>query len=192
MNFYTGNSAGTWTLQICDRANNTGGTFNRAELTLISATGTTTSCASRMTYDWGANGNNNAFTNTTISNTTITNTATIDYGGAGDQNTMIANGQYNFRTNTATFSGRAGTYGFYMDAINQVANPVDSETIMERATFTLSPAARDLSSRSPIATGPTATRRPDAGLRFRLERQPGAVDGDRRHGERKCRLLGRG
>ncbi len=70
---------------------------------------------------------------------------------------MIANGRYNFRTNTATFSGMAGTYGFYMDAINQVANPVDSETIMERATFTFPLRRATSPSRSRIAIGRTAT-----------------------------------
>lgn len=142
MNFYTGNSAGTWTLQICDRTTGTGGTFNRAELTLISAAGTTTTCASKMTYDWGSNGDNAAFSNTTINNTTITQSATTDYGGAGTQNTGLP--RYNFRTGTGTFSGQSGNYGFYMDAQNVVGATADSETIMERASFTFSPSARDL------------------------------------------------
>jgi subtilisin-like proprotein convertase family protein len=140
--FYTGSSVGTWTLRLCDVTAGTTGTFNRAQLMLRSAAGTTTSCASRMTYDWASNGNNAVFTNTTISNVTLTQTATVDYGGAGFNNTTLP--RYNFRTGTATFSSHAGNYGFYMDAVNQVGGGVDSETIMERASFTFSPPSRDL------------------------------------------------
>ena len=106
MNFYTGNSAGTWTLRVCDDVSANNGTFNRAELTLISTTGTTTSCTSRMTYDWATNGNNQAFTSATTGNVTLTQSATIDYGGAGTQS--LSNPvRYNFRTSTATFSSMA-------------------------------------------------------------------------------------
>ncbi len=142
MNFYTGNSAGTWTLQICDTAALDSGTFNRAQLMLESSASTTTSCASGMTYDWGANGNNAAFSNTTVGNTTLTQTAAIDYGGAGTQNLGLP--RYNFRTGTGTYSSHTGYYGFYMDACNQIGTGADSETIMERVTFTFSPTSRDL------------------------------------------------
>ena len=108
--FYTGNSAGTWSLQICDNVAATNGTFNRAQLTLFSSPGATTTCASRMTYDWGSNGNNTAFTNTTLSNVTLTQSATNDFGGAGFNNTTLP--RYNFRTGTGTFSGHTGQYGF--------------------------------------------------------------------------------
>lgn len=143
MNFYTGNSAGTWTLRVCDDVAANNGTFNRAELTLISTAGTTTSCSSRMTYDWATNGNNAAFTSAVVNNVTLTQSATNDYGGAGTQNNTLP--RYNFRTSTATFSGMAGNYGFYMDADNEVGATADSETIMERASFTFSSPARDLS-----------------------------------------------
>lgn len=143
MNFYTGNSSGTWTLRVCDDVSTNNGTFNRAELTLINTAGTTTSCASRMTYDWASNGNNQPFTSATTGNATITQSATTDYGGAGTQNFGLP--RYNFRTGTATFSSMAGNYGFYMDADNEVGAAADSETIMERASFTFSSPARDLS-----------------------------------------------
>lgn len=143
MNFYTGNSLGTWTLQVCDNVAANNGTFNRAELTLINTAGTTTSCASRMTYNWRTNGNNQAFTNTTTGNVTLTQSATLDYGGAGTQNTGLP--RYNFRTGTNTYSSLVGSYGFYMDADNVVGATADSETIMERSSFTFSSPARDLS-----------------------------------------------
>ena len=141
--FYTGNSAGTWTLLICDDTLATNGTFNRAQLMLRSAAGTTNSCATRMTYDWASNGNNAVFTNTTISNVTLAQSATVDFSGAGFNNTSLP--RYNFRTGTATFSGHAGNYGFYMDADLQEPGTTDSETVLERASFTFSPPARDLS-----------------------------------------------
>lgn len=141
--FYTGNSAGTWTLRICDTFTGDSGTFNRAQLMLRDTTTTSTSCASRMTYDWGSNGNNATFSSTTVNNTTLTQSATVDYGGAGFNNTTLP--RYNLRTGTGTFSSHTGYYGFYMDAATFVGSGADSETIMERVSFTYSPPARDLS-----------------------------------------------
>lgn len=142
INFYTGNSAGTWTLQLCDNNNNgINGTFNRAHLVLTSTQTTTTTATSTVTYDWGSNGNNTAFSNITLNGVTITQTGATSFNGSGGQNFPAVNYGQNFRTNTtASLGNHTGFFNLYM-----VANaPPDSESKGEQAIFTFSSPARDL------------------------------------------------
>lgn len=133
MNFYTGNASGTWTLQICDNvpaSNN--GTYNRSRLILTSAEAAVTSCTSSVTYDWGANGNDAAFTSVTLSGMTFSQTSAVNYGSSA--------ATPNFATRTTTQGNHTGYYITTMDA----PTGTQSEDIGNVIVFTFSPPVRDL------------------------------------------------
>lgn len=142
INFYTGNSAGTWTLRICDRAaNGTNGTFNRARLILTSATAATSICTSTASFDWGSNGNAVVFTNSTVSGITTTQGAITDLGGtgavsAGTLGTPVV-------TRTTTNGNHPGYYSLSMDG-SALAGVQDNEAVGLISVLTFSPAIRDL------------------------------------------------
>ncbi|HEX4955132.1 MAG TPA: C25 family cysteine peptidase [Thermoanaerobaculia bacterium] len=135
MNFYTGNSAGTWTLQLCDNVGGTDGTFNRARLVLQSSAAAAQVCTSTVSYDWGSNGNSAAFTSATVSGITISQGAMADHGL-----TVTADG---FNTMTGTSGNHTGYYRLSMDA-SAVPGTQDNESVGLSATLNLSPAVRDL------------------------------------------------
>ncbi len=135
MNFYTGNSVGTWTLQVCDNVAATDGTFNRARLVLQSSAAAAQSCTSTVTYDWASNGAMAVFTSATVSDITISQDTSTDHGG-----TVTTSG---FRTLTTTNGNHAGYYGLVMTA-NIVAGTQDNELVGLTTGFDLSPPVRDL------------------------------------------------
>lgn len=125
--FYTGNANGTWTLRICDRDTAGGlGTFNRARLVLTSTATVTSPCTSTVSFDWGANGDFTAFTNTTVGDITITQGTTTDYAGVGTSPLFV--------TRTSTTGAHPGWYGMAMDS----AGSDDSEGIGLSTTFSFS------------------------------------------------------
>ncbi len=109
--FYTGNASGTWTLYVCDVVSDTTGTLNRARLVLRSAAAVANLCTSTVSYEWGDNGNNNAFTSATIGDVTLSLSSTRDL--TGDQ--VVAGGRQPFTTQTSVFGGEAGHYLMQFD-----------------------------------------------------------------------------
>jgi subtilisin-like proprotein convertase family protein len=139
-NFFTGNSAGTWTLRLCDRDNNgTNGTFNRALLVLSSAQAVTVTGTSFISPDWGSNGNNTAVTTLTSGGVTITQGATNNWNSSGELNTGLTYG-LNFRTNTSQLGNHTGFYNLYMGT----EEPADGEQKGEQTFFSFSVPVRDL------------------------------------------------
>ncbi len=134
--FYTGNAQGTWSLRICDNVAATNGTFNRARLILGSAQTTTSSCTGTVSYDWGANGNGNAFTSATVGDLTISLTTSNNYGNAAASQA--------FTTRTTTQGNHTGYYALAMDAAT-AAGTIQSEDIGQDVTFSFSEPVRDLS-----------------------------------------------
>ncbi len=143
-NFFTGNSAGTWTLRVCDRTGGTTGTFNRAYLMLGSATAATPVCTgSKPTVDWGTNGNVAALTTlSTTTNLTITQGATSDFAGTGaSASGTLLNA---IVTRTTTNGNHTGYYSLSMDA-TALGGTQDAENVGLVSNLTLSPAFQDLS-----------------------------------------------
>jgi len=135
MNFYTGNANGTWTLRLCDRVNNTSGTFNRAKLILTeSASVSQSTCTSRMAYNWGDNGNNANFTSATVGGITITETRAASLGGAGIAGNLV--------TTTATTGNHPGYYQFFVDVVDNSGTEI--EDVGQMTEFTFSTAVNDL------------------------------------------------
>ncbi|AVP96021.1 hypothetical protein C7S18_01905 [Ahniella affigens] len=136
MNFYTGNASGTWTLRLCDRDNNgVNGTFNRAKLILTeNASVSQGTCATRMTYDWGSNGNNANFTSTTVNGVTMTETRADSLGGAGIAGNLV--------TTTATTGNHAGYYQFFVDVVD--GSGTEIESVGQLTEFTFSTEVNDL------------------------------------------------
>jgi subtilisin-like proprotein convertase family protein len=157
MNFYTGNSVGTWTVRVCDNTAGTTGTFNSARLILTSTTAVTARCTSTTTFDFGdwaapfGTGDCDVqfTTNTTGSITTTLGSganAPTQYGTPG-----IAIGSTGATPNFVTRSNVApctnnpqgnhnGYYALSMDG----ATGVD-EDYGERVTFDFSPPVSDMS-----------------------------------------------
>jgi subtilisin-like proprotein convertase family protein len=137
--FYTGDASGTWTLLVCDFDPGTTGTLNRARLELESAEATPAVCTSTSTYEWGNNGNNNAFSSTSAGDVTLALSSTRDLTGDG-ANTA---GRNNFTTQTGTFGGEAGYYIMqYDDGAN--GGPQNPEGVLVGSSWTFSPAVREL------------------------------------------------
>ena len=137
MNFYTGNASGTWTLRLCDRDNNggtpTNGTFNHARLILTSAASATPICTSTIIpYDWGSNGNGNAFTSATVGGVTITQDSTANFGSS----TIPGN---TFTTQTGTTGNHTGYYRLSLNT-----NEKDTKTVGNRVIFSFSVPVNDL------------------------------------------------
>lgn len=132
MNFYTGNSVGTWSLRICDTVAADNGTFNRARLILTSSVAASPSCNSTVTYDWATNGASVPFTSATVNGVTISLSSAVNFGASGSTS--------NFTTLTSTNGNHTGYYALTMDA----PTGTDSENIGERVVFTYSPPVRDL------------------------------------------------
>lgn len=124
--FFTGNSAGTWSLRVCDTVATNSGTFNRARLVLSSAVAVANTCTSSLNYNWGTNGEAVAFTSANVGDVIISQTSTINFGNSTTTN--------NFQTRTTTSGNTAGYYSLTMDA----PNISDSEDIGDRVVFTLS------------------------------------------------------
>jgi subtilisin-like proprotein convertase family protein len=137
--FYTGNAQGTWTLRLCDAANSTTGTFNRAMLILGSAEAATPVCSSRTVANWSDNGNGNGFTNRTYGNVVVTQTEAQDFGSDG-----VAG---NFVTQTGSLGGETGYYALFVDADGTPGDGDPSTTVGERVTFSFSQPAYDLTFR---------------------------------------------
>lgn len=134
-NFYAGNASGTWTLHVCDRdANATSGTFNRAKLVLNDASAAPQICASTVTYEWGDNGNNNAFSSIAVDDVTLTLASLRDLTGDGSN----AGGRTNFTTQTGVFGAEAGYYLMQFDG-DDVG---DTETVLLESTWTFDPPVR--------------------------------------------------
>jgi len=134
-NFYSGSATGTWTLHVCDRdANATSGTFNRAKLILDDATVAPQVCASTVTYEWGDNGNNNAFTSVAVDDVTLALASLRDLTGDGSN----AGGRTNFTTQTGTFGAEPGYFLMQFDG-DDVG---DTETILLESTWTFDPPVR--------------------------------------------------
>lgn len=102
---------GNWVVSVCDGAANDTGTLNSVRLVLRDEAGTApASCGTKTTYDWNANGNNNAFTSTTIRGITLSQAA-ISGEPVGDQGT----GLDGFVTFTGTTGNAAGNYEMWMN-----------------------------------------------------------------------------
>jgi subtilisin-like proprotein convertase family protein len=126
--FYTGSSAGTWELRICDDAAADLGSYERARLVLRDDTTTlTAACGASLSYDWGANGNGNPFTSTSLNGITISQGAT-----SGEAPTDSGSGLPSFVTRTGTLGAHAGYYVLGMDTSG------DTERSAEATVFTFS------------------------------------------------------
>jgi len=136
MNFYTGTSAGTWSLQLCDVFAGDDGTFNRAHLVLTSAPAAAPVCTGTVTYDWGSNGNSAAFVSTTLGDIVISQGATTDFAGTASTNA--------FQTRTTTQGNHTGYYALTMDA-SAIAGTQTSESVGLISSFTFSRPIQDLS-----------------------------------------------
>jgi subtilisin-like proprotein convertase family protein len=141
IDFYTGNSAGTWTLRVCDvrSSGGTGGTLNRVRLVLTSAASTTLVCTSTSSLSWAANGNNNAFTSGTNGGVTLT----LDSHRDLTNDEVVAGGRDPFTTQTSVFGGQTGHYLMqYDDGANGLQQ--DPEAVLLETNWSLSPAVRQL------------------------------------------------
>ncbi|MBK8283441.1 MAG: hypothetical protein IPK97_00405 [Ahniella sp.] len=135
INFYTGNAQGTWTLRLCDRADQDDGVFNRAKLILTeNATVSQSTCASRMTYNWGDNGNNADFTAVTVNGVTMTETRATSLGNSGITGNLV--------TSTATTGNHTGYYQFFVDVPDNSGTEI--ETVGQLTEFTFSTPVNDL------------------------------------------------
>ena len=56
MNFYGGNSSGTWTVRICDTTASNAGTINRVRLVLTDSNAAGEVCSEKTEYEWCAGG----------------------------------------------------------------------------------------------------------------------------------------
>lgn len=113
---------GNWVVSVCDGAANDTGTLNSVRLVLRDETGTApASCGTKTTYDWGANGNNNAFTSTTIRGITLSE---VSNSGNPPGDT-----EPSFRTSTGQRGADTGYYSYRIDATG------DSELTLEWTLF---------------------------------------------------------
>lgn len=125
INFFSGSAQGTWRLRVCDLAAQDVGTLNASRLVLREAAGSAPSlCGSNLSYDWGANGNNQPFVSASVGGVTISQGAT-----SGEAPTDI---WPSFRTETGVRGGHASYYGFRMDTTG------DTELTAEFGEFTFS------------------------------------------------------
>ena len=139
LSFYTGDSAGTWTLRLCDTAAATNGTFNRARLVLRDAASTVGQvCTSKSSYNWGANGDNVAFPGggITVDGVTMTLASIQDPTGDASGYDVFAN---SLRTQTDTLGNDAGIFFMGMDLESG-----ELESAMIRTNWAFSVAVRDL------------------------------------------------
>ena len=139
--FYTGNAAGTWTLDLCDIANaGTTGTLNRARLVLTSTETAAPVCTGTSTYAWASNGNNNAFSSQTVDGVTLSLTSTRDLTNDGAN----TNGRTNFTTQTGTFGAQTG---YYIMQFDDGANggPQNPEAVLLETNWSFSSPVRELS-----------------------------------------------
>lgn len=110
----TGGAAnGTWTVRVCDLDNQGNlGTLNSVRLVLRNNAGTAAaSCGTKSTYNWGTNGNENAFSSATIKG--------ITFSEASNSNNPIddsVNGLRSFTTRTEERGADDdGHYAFWFD-----------------------------------------------------------------------------
>ncbi len=143
--FYTGNSVGTWTLQVCDTIALDDGAFNRAYLMLASAATATPTCSSFVTYDWGllgGPGNPNPTpllgNPVTANGVTISQTSQFDHGG-----TASTGAELSFAMRTTTNGNHAGYYSLIMNAAT-VAGTQDNESVGLTSVLGFSVPVRDL------------------------------------------------
>ena len=128
INFYTGNAQGTWRLRVCDLAAQDIGTLNASRLVLRDAAATApTICGSNLTYDWGANGNNQPFVSASGFGVTMSQGAT-----SGEAPSDGDIGVPSFITRTGTNGNHAGYYSLNMDTAG------DTELSVEHSTFNFS------------------------------------------------------
>ncbi|MEN1728713.1 MAG: proprotein convertase P-domain-containing protein, partial [Pseudomonadota bacterium] len=140
--FYSGTSAGNWTLRLCDDAGGGDtGSLQRAELVLIdtSAPPLPQVCTATSSFDWGGNGNNVAFTSANVvpDNVTLTQLSTSGEP-PGDVSTS-------YLTSTGTLGAHPGYYALSMDADTNGVAGDDTELIAESATFSFSTPVTQLS-----------------------------------------------
>jgi len=131
---------GTWALRLCDAWIGWGsGSLLRARLVLLSSGTASPICTgTKLTYDWGANGNGSAFTSTTVGGVTLSQTSTTNWGAG-----LNAGTYWNFGTDTDGLGGHSGYYSLYMDADN-TGGSNDYEVIGQRAVFGFSVPVSDL------------------------------------------------
>ncbi len=131
INFYTGTSAGTWRVRLCD-LDTAGavGTLNRLRLVLRDTAGTAPSaCGSNLTYNWGDNGALAPFVSFTTGGVSLTQTTT-----SGEAPTDVA-ADPSFITRITTNGNHTGYYSLHFDTSG------DPEFSAENVTFTFSEAA---------------------------------------------------
>jgi len=131
---------GTWTLRLCDDDNNgVNGTLNRARLVLLSSAPASPVCTgTKLTYDWGSNGNGAVFSSTSVGGVTLSQSSTTDFGAGRNFGTF-----WNFRTDTDSLGGHSGFYSLYMDADN-TGGSNDFEDIGQLVVFGFSVPVADL------------------------------------------------
>lgn len=99
---------GIWRILISDDESSTNGTFNRAKLVLRDSGGFVQSPSGSMVfYEWGSNGNNNAFVGTVLSGVTFSQISTNDVFGNGRSGS--------FDTKTNMFGSHVGYYYMSFD-----------------------------------------------------------------------------
>ncbi len=137
--FYTGTSAGTWTLRMCDDGSAGGGsgTFNSARLTLRNDAATAPArCASTSSFDWGANGQVQTFSSIAVAPDLITLSEVSNSGEAPTDPGGIAT---SFITRITTQGNQSGYYTLAMDTTG------DTEITAESVTFGFSAPVTGLS-----------------------------------------------
>ncbi|WP_170113430.1 C25 family cysteine peptidase [Ahniella affigens] len=109
---YTGAANGTWTIRICDTDGaGAAGSFNSARLVLRSAETFPAACSAGNTisFDWGALGEEVAFTNTTVSGVTLSQGTTSGEAPTDDAAST------SFRTRTTVTGNHTGYYTLRMN-----------------------------------------------------------------------------
>jgi len=135
--FTSGNAGGTWTIELCDRANNgVNGTLQRAHLVLGENATVPATCQGTVALDWATLGTDVPFTSTTVGGITISQGPTADFAGTAS-NSFIARA-------TAVTGNQTGYYRLSMDA-DAVGGTQADEEVGLASTFTFSRAVRDLS-----------------------------------------------
>ena len=135
INFYTGPAAGTWRLRVCDLAAQDVGTLNASRLVLRDATGAAPlMCGSTLGFDWGSNGNNQAFAATSVGGVTVSQGVT-----SGEAPNDGGGGVPSFVTATGTEGSHSGYYVLTMDTSG------DTERSIEHSSFNFSEPVSGLS-----------------------------------------------
>jgi hypothetical protein len=131
INFYTGNSAGTWRVRFCDLDTaGAAGTLLRTQLILRDDVGTAVSaCGTNLTYDWASNGALNPFVSFSVGGVTLTQTST-----SGEAPADVA-ADPSFITRTTTNGNHPGYYSLHFDTSGE------NELSAENVIFTFSEAA---------------------------------------------------